>query len=70
MSAFETATDFFHACETLKGWEGCKQYLKILGGQVCGGGPQPTDGLAGDAEGEHRHRAPSIGAAVRAKSLG
>ncbi|TDJ31279.1 MAG: hypothetical protein E2O59_01020, partial [Gammaproteobacteria bacterium] len=27
MSAFETATDFFHACETLKGWEGCKQYV-------------------------------------------
>jgi hypothetical protein len=27
MSAFETATDFFHACESLKGWEGCKQYV-------------------------------------------
>ncbi len=27
MSAFETATDFFHACEGLKGWEGCKQYV-------------------------------------------
>lgn len=27
MSAFETATQFFHACETLKGWEGCKQYV-------------------------------------------
>ena len=27
MTAFETATDFFHACETLKGWEGCKQYV-------------------------------------------
>ena len=27
MSAFETATNFFHACESLKGWEGCKQYV-------------------------------------------
>ena len=27
MSAFETATDFFHACESLKGWEGCKQFV-------------------------------------------
>ncbi len=27
MSAFETATQFFHACETLEGWEGCKQYV-------------------------------------------
>ncbi len=27
MSAFETATDFFNACESLKGWEGCKQYV-------------------------------------------
>lgn len=27
MSAFETATNFFHACEGLKGWEGCKQYV-------------------------------------------
>ena len=27
MSAFETATKFFHACESLKGWEGCKQYV-------------------------------------------
>lgn len=33
MSAFETATDFFHACETLKGWEGCKQYV-APGGRV------------------------------------
>ncbi len=27
MSAFETATAFFHACEGLKGWEGCQQYV-------------------------------------------
>jgi hypothetical protein len=27
MSAFETATNFFHACEGLKGWEGCQQYV-------------------------------------------
>ena len=27
MSAFENATQFFHACESLKGWEGCKQYV-------------------------------------------
>lgn len=26
MSAFETATKFFHACESLEGWEGCQQY--------------------------------------------
>jgi hypothetical protein len=27
MSAFENATSFFHACETLKGWEGCQAYV-------------------------------------------
>jgi len=27
MSAFENATKFFHACETLQGWEGCKRYV-------------------------------------------
>lgn len=27
MSAFDNATKFFHACESLKGWEGCKQYV-------------------------------------------
>ena len=27
MSAFENATRFFHACESLEGWEGCKQYV-------------------------------------------
>lgn len=27
MSAFENATKFFHACESLKGWDGCKQYV-------------------------------------------
>ena len=27
MSEFELATNFFHACESLKGWEGCKDYV-------------------------------------------
>ncbi len=27
MSAFEKATKFFHECETLKGWEECRQYV-------------------------------------------
>ncbi len=27
MSAFENATAFFHACETLKGWDECKQFI-------------------------------------------
>ncbi len=27
MSAFETATTFFHACESLEGWEGCKGHV-------------------------------------------
>lgn len=27
MSAFDTATNFFHACETLQGWEGCKEFV-------------------------------------------
>ncbi len=27
MPAFEIATKFFHACEMLKGWEECKQYV-------------------------------------------
>jgi hypothetical protein len=27
MSAFENARKFFDACETSKGWEGCKQYV-------------------------------------------
>ena len=27
MSAFDNATKFFHACETLQGWEGCKAYV-------------------------------------------
>ena len=27
MSHFQTATDLFHACETLKGWEGCKEFV-------------------------------------------
>ena len=24
---FKIATDFFHACESLKGWKGCQQYV-------------------------------------------
>jgi hypothetical protein len=27
MTAFEVATEFFHACESLKGWQGCEQYV-------------------------------------------
>ncbi|MYA30936.1 MAG: hypothetical protein F4Y31_06845 [Gammaproteobacteria bacterium] len=27
MNPFETATKFFHACESLEGWEGCRQYV-------------------------------------------
>lgn len=27
MSAFENAKGFFHACDGLKGWDGCKQYV-------------------------------------------
>jgi len=27
MAAFDTATKFFHACETLQGWEGCKEFV-------------------------------------------
>ena len=27
MTPFETATAFFHTCEGLKGWEGCKEYV-------------------------------------------
>jgi len=27
MSEFETAAKFFHACESLQGWEGCKGYV-------------------------------------------
>ena len=27
MSAMQTATDFFHACESLEGWVGCSQYV-------------------------------------------
>ena len=27
MSAFENATKFFHACENLQGWDGCKDYV-------------------------------------------
>ena len=27
MSAFKNATAFFHACEGLEGWQGCKKYV-------------------------------------------
>ena len=27
MSAFENATKFFHACENLQGWSGCKEFV-------------------------------------------
>ena len=27
MSAFTIATEFFHNCETLKGWEECRKYV-------------------------------------------
>jgi hypothetical protein len=27
MSPFETASKFFHACESLQGWEGCKDFV-------------------------------------------
>jgi len=27
VSAFENATKFFHACESLKGWAGCEPYV-------------------------------------------
>ena len=27
MSAFGSATKFFHACESLQGWDGCKDYV-------------------------------------------
>ncbi len=27
MTPFEVATNFFHLCESLKGWEGCKQFV-------------------------------------------
>jgi hypothetical protein len=27
MSPFEVATEFFHSCESLKGWAGCQQFV-------------------------------------------
>ena len=27
MTAFDNATAFFHACETCKGWDGCKEFV-------------------------------------------
>ena len=35
MSAFDTATRFFHACESLEGWDGCKQYVAPDAGFVA-----------------------------------
>ncbi len=42
MSAFDNATRFFHACETLEGWNGCKQYVAPGAGFVA-----QSDALAG-----------------------
>ncbi|MFQ5983269.1 MAG: hypothetical protein ACE5KS_07835 [Woeseiaceae bacterium] len=28
MSAFDNATKFFHACDSLKGWDECSQYVE------------------------------------------
>jgi hypothetical protein len=28
MKSFETATNFFHNCESAKGWEACKSYVE------------------------------------------
>jgi hypothetical protein len=28
MTAYENATAFFHACESLQGWRGCQQYVR------------------------------------------
>jgi hypothetical protein len=27
MTAYDAATAFYHACESLEGWQGCKQYV-------------------------------------------
>ena len=35
MSIIETANEFFAACETGKGWEGCKQYCQPRAGFSC-----------------------------------
>ena len=35
MSAFETASRFFHACESLQGWAGCKDYVSDGAGFVA-----------------------------------
>ena len=37
MSAYENATAFFHACEGLQGWEGCRQYVADGAGFVAVG---------------------------------
>ena len=34
----ETAERFFEACETGKGWEGCKAVLPLGGDVLCPGG--------------------------------
>jgi hypothetical protein len=30
MSGFENATKFFHACESVKRWDECSEYVEIL----------------------------------------
>ncbi len=29
MNHFQTATAFFHACESLKGWDGCRGFVEV-----------------------------------------
>ena len=43
MSAFETATKFFHACESSEGWEGCKAY--VANGATFTGQCEPLEGI-------------------------
>jgi len=35
MTAFDSATEFFHACEGLQGWAGCQQYVAADAGFVA-----------------------------------
>lgn len=35
MTAMQNATDFFHACESLKGWAGCQEYVASGAGFVA-----------------------------------
>ncbi|MEM7279494.1 MAG: hypothetical protein AAF385_15380 [Pseudomonadota bacterium] len=48
MSAMQTATDFFHACESLKGWTGCKQYVADGAGFVAQSEPLVDVGTVED----------------------